>query len=321
MMNRAKVIWSFIALLILTGLFSAEASAGKRIGILMFSEEPRYRDSIKGLMDQLKKEGFREPTVKYTVENARESKARAVEVAQRFAAQRMDLIVTLGTTATIAAAREAKDVPVVFSMVYDPVEAGIAGDWKSSGNNTTGASTLIPMSRIVKTLKEFAPVKRLAVLYTPGEKNSEAQLLELQKIQNESQMRVMPVILFKREEVPQALADVVTAADAIYLTGSRIVGATVPLIVEMANRHGVVTITHLEDLVEKGALLGVCPDPYLVGRLAGRKAAKVLAGAKPSSIPIEPVSKFVLTLNRKTARAGEFRISPAFMKKVTKIVE
>jgi ABC-type uncharacterized transport system substrate-binding protein len=50
------------------------------------------------------------------------------------------------------------------------VEAGIAKNWKDSGNNTTGASTRIPVSTLIGKLKEFAPVKRLALLYTPGEK-------------------------------------------------------------------------------------------------------------------------------------------------------
>ena len=101
----------------------------------------------------------------------------------KFANAKPDMIVSLGTIPTIAVTKEIKDVPVVFGMVYDPVEAGIAKSWKSSGNNTTGASPLIPMSTLVSTLKEVRPVKTLAVLYTADEKQSRIQLLELQKIQ------------------------------------------------------------------------------------------------------------------------------------------
>ncbi len=54
---------------------------------------------------------------------------------------------------------------------------------------------------------------------------------------------------------------------------------------DSANKGKVVTITHLDDLVENGVLLGVCANSYLVGRLAGEKAVKILKGAKPSSIP------------------------------------
>jgi len=302
-------------------LISVEAGAEKRIGILKYTEEARFVESQKGIMDQLKKGGFGEPAVKFTIENAGGSKMKAGEIAQKFAAAKMDLIVTIGTSATIAVAKMIKDVPIVFSTVYDPIEAGIAKDWKSSGNNTTGSCTRIPMAKVMKSLKEFAPVKKLAVLYTPGEKNSEVQLIELQKIQAGFQIKVIPVILSKEEDVAQILPRVVDTVNALYLTGSSIVGTTVPIIVDMANKTKVATITHLDDLVDKGALLGVCVNSYLVGCLAGEKAVKILKGAKPSSIPIETSKKLEFVLNMKTAKTGQFQISPRFMKTVTRIIE
>lgn len=67
-------------------------------------------------------------------------------------------------------------------------------------------------------------------LYTPGEKNSEAQLKELQGLQSSSQITVIPIILTKKEEVARTLSVVVPAADAMYLTGSSVIGETVPII-------------------------------------------------------------------------------------------
>ena len=64
------------------------------------------------------------------------------------------------------------------------------------------------------------------------------------------------IILTKKEEVAQALSEIVHRADAFYLTGSSIIGETVPIIVDIANKAKVITITHLDDLVEKGALIG-----------------------------------------------------------------
>lgn len=311
----------FVAFALGIHLMPVEARAEKRIGILTFSEEVRYDESRNGIIDQLKKEGFGEPEVQYTIENAEGSKAKAVELVRKFAAAKLDLIFAIGTSAAIAAAKEIKDVPIVFSTVYDPVQAGIAKDWKSSGNNTTGSSTRLSMARLVDTLKEFVPVKKLIVLYTPGEKNSEAQLRELQGLQSTSQIKVIPIILTKKEEVAQTLSEVLPAADAMYLTGSSVIGETVPLIVDRANKTKMVTITHLDDLVNKGALLGICPNSYQVGRLAGKKAAQILKGAKPSSIPIESEKKLDIILNRKTAKAGQFQIPPSFLKKVTKTIE
>jgi len=322
-MSRIPVIklLPLAALSFVINLTSVEAGAERRIGILAYTEEARFVESQKGVMDQLKKGGFGEPAVKFTIENAGGSKMKAGEIAQKFAAAKMDLIVTISTSATIAVAKVIKDVPIVFSTVYDPIDAGIAKDWKSSGNNTTGSCTRIPMVKVIKSLKEFAPVKKLAVLYTPGEKNSELQLIELQKIQAGSQIKVIPVILSKKEDVTQILPRVADTVDALYLTGSSIVGATVPMIVEIANMSKAATITHLDDLVDKGALLGVCVNSYLVGSLAGEKAVKILKGAKPSSIPIETPKKLDVVINRKTAKAGQFQIPPTFMNTVTRTIE
>jgi ABC-type uncharacterized transport system substrate-binding protein len=61
---------------------------------------------------------------------------------------------------------------------------------------------------------------------------------------------------------------------------------------------------------------------YLMGRLTGKKGAKILRGAKPSTIPYEtmPLKQLNLILNMKTVKTGEFRIPPSLMKKVTKTI-
>ena len=117
------------------------------------------------------------------------------------------------------------------------------------------------------------------------------------------------------------MPEAVRVADAIYLTGSSIIGTAVPLIVEEANRSKVITVTHLDDLVQKGVLLGMGVDSYTAGQQAGKIAIKVLRGAKPSSIPIEAGKKVNSFFNVRSARAGQFNIPPTFMKKVTKVIE
>jgi len=302
-------------------LFSIEAQAQRKIGVLMFSEEARYIEALKGIQDKLREGGFGEPKTTFIVEQAGGNKARAAELEQKFAAEKPDLIITLGTSATVAVSREIKDVPIVFSVVYDPVEAGIAKGWKSSGNNTTGSSSKIPMSRLMESLKNFTQVKRLPVLYTPGEKNSESALKDLQRTEVNYKIKVIPVRLTKIEDVNQLLPEVLRTADAVYVTGSNLVDSQVVVIAEMATKAKVITITHLEDLVEKGVLLGVCADAYAMGRLAGEKAVKILKGVDPSSIPIESAKKSGVILNMKTAQKGQFQIPPNLMKTVTRTIE
>ena len=315
-----KVLVSAVVFLTLA-LFSIEAQAQRKIGVLMFSEETRYIEALKGIKDKLREGGFGEQNTTFIVEQAGANKARAAELVRKFAAEKLDLIITLGTSATVAVSREIQDVPIVFSVVYDPVEAGIAKDWKSSGNNTTGSSSKIPMSRLMESLKHFTQVKRLAVLYTTGEKNSESVLKDLQRIEANYKIKVIPVRLTKIEEVNQLLPEVLRTTDAVYVTGSNLVDSQVVVIADMATKAKVITITHLDDLVEKGVLLGVCADAYSMGQLAGEKAVKILKGVNPSSIPIEPAKKSDVILNMKTAKKGQFQIPPNLMKTVTRTIE
>lgn len=292
-----------------------------RIGIFKLFDQTLYDESLRGIMDQLEEDGFSADTATFMIENAMNSYVKAEELVQKLAMARMDLIVSLGTQASVIVTKAIKDVPVVFSVVYDPLEAGIVDDWEKPGHNATGTSTKIPMENIINTLKEMAPVNKLAVLYMPGEKNSQAQLSALQSVEKKLQIKVEPVPLFKKQDLEKILQEVVHTSDAIYLTGSSIVNATVPLIVNAAGKEKMITITHLEDLVRKGVLVGICADPYLEGRMAGKKIVQILKGAKPSSIPVGTPEKVDIVLNRKTEIQGKFVLSPLFINKVTKTID
>jgi putative ABC transport system substrate-binding protein len=303
------------------GLSSSEARAEKKIGVLLWTDAQNYTDSLKGIMYQLKKEGFVEPKTTFIKENAEGDKVKASALAQKFAAAKLDMVIVIGTSAAIAAAKEIKDVPIVFSTVFDPVEAQIIKDLKSSGNNVTGASNKISMSIMMKVLKELQPVKKLGALYQPNEKNSVSHLKDLLEAQNNAQIKVVPIPITAKEDLIRLLPDALDTTDAIYICGSTIIGEMIPTVAEMAIKAKKITVTHLVERVEKGMLLGVVADSYAVGLLAGEKAVKVLKGAKPSSVPIGMLKKPELYLNMKTAKAGQFQIPPAFIKKVTKTIE
>ncbi len=303
------------------GIIPAAAQAEKKIGVFIWSDEARYAQSRDGIVDQLKKEGFSGKNVSFTTENAGGSKVKAMEIARKFASGKYDMVIAVGTSAVVAAASEIRNIPLVFSMVYDPVDSKIAKDWSSSGNNTTGASPKVPMGQLVEALKKMAPVKTLGILYTPGEKNSETQLKEMMAAANQAQIKVTPVPLTNKAALPSLMPDVAARVSALYLTGSSIVGEAFDTIIQMAAKTKMITLSHLEDHVERGALLGVTADPRAVGVLAGAKAAKILKGAKPSSLPIETVKRFDVLINLKTAKASQISVPDAFLKSATRVIE
>ena len=103
-----------------------------------------------------------------------------------------------------------------MSLLYDPVESGLARSWKSSGNDTTGLSLKIPVAKLLSSLNELVPVKAMGVLYTPHEKNSEALLKVLSGLQDEFRIRIIPIPLTREEDTTVLLPEVLRVADAIY---------------------------------------------------------------------------------------------------------
>jgi putative ABC transport system substrate-binding protein len=293
----------------------------KRICVLLWTDESRFVDGKNAFVDQLRKEGFGDDAVALTIENCGGNKAKAADLTKKIAAAKYDLVVPVGTSAAVAVAKDIKDVPIVFMVVYDPVASKIADGWESSGNNTTGATAFVKMSILVDTLKKLAPVKKLAVLYTPGEKNSELQLKDLQSAQAAGGFKVVPVPLATKEDVAAMMAQATGAADAMFLSGSSVVGAATPAIVEAAIKAKVITVSHLDDPVEKGALLGVTASPAQQGQLAGVKAAKVLKGAAPSSLPIDQLKTLDIILNMKTAKAIGLTVPADFQKAAARIIQ
>lgn len=316
-----RLFYAAAIFFVTAGLFSGEARAEKKIGVLIWSDETHYTQARDGMLEQLNKAGYGASKVKFSMENAGGNKAKAADLAQKFAAAKMDMVLVVGTSAAVAVAKDIKDAPVVFSMVFDPVESKIAEAWNSSGNNTTGSSSMVPMAQLLNSLKLLAPVKTLAVLYTSGEKNSESQLKAILAEQNNTRIKVVPVPMTKNEEVAQILSEVIRSSDAIYLTGSSIVGNIATMIVDKATKAKVITVSHLTDYMDKGVLMGVCADPHAVGQLAGDKAVKVLKGAKPASVPIEALKQYDTIVNMKTVKAGGFVIPAAFKSTITKTIE
>jgi len=306
---------------LLFAAYSGQAATGNTIGLLVFSEDARFVRAAKGIKDTLEGAGMSGPRTRVIEENAEGDKTKAAALAEKFALARMDLVFAVGTQATVAAARRIKDVPLVFAEVYDPVEARIAKAWKSSGNNTTGTPSKGHMPKLIECLRRFAPVRSLAVLYTPGEANSELVLRDLRLVEAELALRVVPVQFAEKGDAVRFLSPALRSVDALYVTGSSVIDRELSSVVVAVTKAKKVSTSHLPDMVERGVLLGLCTNPYLIGRSAGEKALRILQGAKPSSIPLDSPAVMNIILNLRTARAGGFTISPDFMKTVSRTIE
>ena len=294
------------------------AAAVKRVTFVLSSNEPRYTETKDAILDVVSKAGM-SGAIETSLVVLEKDKSKAPETMKSLASK-TDVFITMGTVATMAAAKTIKNKPVVFGHVFNPVDAGIVKDWESSGNNFTGGSNYVPLSRFMLRLNEVMPLKRVGVLFTPGEKQAELHLAEYQKGAKTINVQVS-VIDFKDAKDADGLEGKLKGLDALFLTGGTPIGKNLTKVMKAAIAAKVPTATHTDSFIfaDPGALLGVTCTAEEVGKIAGDALVKVLKGVPPSSIPSRyPVPQMVL--NGKTAQAEGFTPTPGLKQWITKTI-
>ncbi len=306
--------------------FSARAAAAEKIkvGLLRFGDESGYPLSEKGVLAQLKTEGFDESNVDFDLRNANSEKIKTAEIIKEFVDKKKDLIIAIGTSVAIEAYKQTKDIPLLCVQVFDPVESGLAKSWENSGTNVTGTSSWVNLAVMMNVLKNVSPLKRVGVLYSQEERNSVIQLEGLKKIQKEMGFEVIAANVSKPEEAGEAARSLVGNVDSIFVTGATIVGKGLEVsggIMEVVIKAKIPTITHSEFRAQKGVLLAVSPNTFKVGELAGKKGAQILRGTKPADIPIEPLKNYDIVINLKTAKKMGLDIPVSLLKIASKVIK
>src|SRR5499427_4168510 len=104
-------------------------------------------------------------TIEYRWGEGREE--RFAEIAAEFARLKVDIIVTAGTLAVVAAKQTTSVIPIVFAGAGDPIETGLVASLARPGGNVTGLSsqTADLAAKRLEILREVVPgLRRLAIL-------------------------------------------------------------------------------------------------------------------------------------------------------------
>ena len=139
------------------------------------------RDGIK---DALAAEGFKDgDTIKFVYQSAQGQPATAAQIARQFVGDGVSVIVPISTPSAQAAVAATKDIPIVFTAVTDPLAAQLVPSLAKPGANVTGISDMSPIADHIALIKEITPnVKKLGVLFNPGEANSVSLVNRLKEL-------------------------------------------------------------------------------------------------------------------------------------------
>ncbi len=241
-------------------------------------------------------------------------------------ALKVDVLVTSGTPAALAAKQATATLPIVMAAVGDAVGSGLVPSLARPGGNITGLSTLYTQleGKRIQILHELVPkMKRIALLTNPANAFTalilKSTLAATDALRMAAQVHeVSSVGEFERafaaiaKTKPDAMA---VLADRPFLVSNR------PRIVQFAARERLPTIYPFSEFVDEGGLVFYGPNFADMFRRSATYVDKILRGAKPADLPLEQPTKFELIINQRTAKALGIKIPQAILVRADRVIE
>lgn len=264
-------------------------------------------DGFKAGMDEL---GYRDgENITYSYRDAQGDLEKLKEYAKELVDLKPDMIFVNTSPATLAVREATKgtDIPVVFSMVADPLSAGLVSSVQSSGNNLTGTSCAyieIAPKRI-EVLRDVAPnIKKVLVFYRPEDKSGGACTDKIIARGKELGLEIIPFKISKKEDIEAELKILKPGdVDAVMDPGDSMVSSAVDTIIRYANQLKIPYMALSKGEVDKGATVGYAVDYIDLGKQTSLIANQVLVGIKPTDIPFEEPRRWFFAINLKTAKS------------------
>ena len=328
-MRRIEI--SLGTLLVLATLLAgpAEVAAAQgeklyRIGMLERTPVASNAANVDAFRQGLRELGYVEgATFAIDYRSADGHDERFPALASELVQQRVDLILTRGTPAALAAKRATRTIPVVITGVGDPVGQGVVASLARPGANVTGLSAAVTeiYPKRVHLLKELVPkATRLAVLFNMSNPALPPQWKEVEKAARSMGLEPLLLDVRKVEDLEPAFeAAVRQRADLLLVGIDTLTQANQRLIVDLAARRRLPAMYASTEFAGGLMSYGVnYPDMY---RRAATFAHKIFNGTRPADLPVEEPTTFELVINPTTGRALGLTISPALLLRADRLAD
>jgi len=303
---------------------SLRAGKPARIGMLETTSIASNMAALKAFRQGLQGLGYFEGQ-DYVIEyrSADGQPEKFTNLASELVGLKVDLIVTRGTPAALAAKNATSTIPVVMAAIGDPLV--VVSSLSRPGGNVTGLSAFVTdlIAKRVELLKEIVPgLERVSVMLDMSNASQPPQWVEAEKAAQSLGLQSRLFDIRKREDIGPAIE---TASkqhgNALVSSIDTITQANSQTIVDLAAQHRLPAIYASKEFADFGGLItfGVSyPDLY---RRASIYVDKILKGAAPADLPIEQPTKFELIINLKAAKALGLGIPPALIIRADEVIE
>jgi putative ABC transport system substrate-binding protein len=238
---------------------------------------------------------------------------------------KVDLILTRGTPAALAAKGATGSIPVVMAASGDPVGSRIVMGLARPGGNVTGLSSGITESfpKRVELLALLLPgLRRLAVILNMGNPVVPPQWDVVEA--SARSLEIEPHLLDVRrpEDLPAAFDEAAKRrAEALVLGLDGVTQANLLIIAELAVKQRLPSIYPAKDYARLGGLMTYGSSDFHMYRRAAGFVDKIFKGAKPADLPVEQPTEWEFVINLKTAKALGLTIPPSLLQRADHVIE
>ena len=306
-MKKLICVVAALVLLMSLSLTAAAESEQYTIGIAQFAEHGSLDNCREGFLMGLAEAGIVEGenlTIDY--QNAQADMGIANQIAQQFASNNVDLMCAIATPVDQACYNAAEgNIPTIYTAVTDPVAAMLAGEGGSPVGNATGTSDKLPVENQLKAIRAIMPeAKKIGILYTTSEVNSESAIVEYQALAPEYGFEIVTSGISTTADIPMALDSLLSQVDVMTnLTDNTVVSA-LSLVLDKANTANIPVFGSEIEQVKLGCVASEGLDYIALGKQTGAMAAKVLKGeAACQDLPYEVISESSLYVNYEAMEA------------------
>ncbi|HUQ74360.1 MAG TPA: ABC transporter substrate-binding protein [Burkholderiales bacterium] len=245
-------------------------------------------------------------------------------IANEFVKADVDVIVTHGAQAALAAKAATQTIPIVVAVSSDFIANGLVRSLARPGGNLTGLTDQVAdlAAKEVQLLKEALPKLQLAgVLWDSDNPNANGIAVDTQDAARKLGLRLLLVPLKKPSEIGKSFEVLTTGgAGAVIVIHSPLTVGNRAQIAEFALNNRMAMIGAPVQFSEAGALLSYGPDLPKYFRYAAVTVDKILKGAKPGDVPIEQPLKFEFVINLNTAQALGIEIPRSLLMRADRLI-
>jgi putative ABC transport system substrate-binding protein len=325
---------SFIVLLggaVTSRPFVSRAQQGervRRIGVLLpaVADDPVWQARLGAFLRGLEPLGWAigrnvRIDTRWATPNAAGIRRQAAELATLVP----DVILAGGTSSVGPLLQVTRTVPIVFTIVNDPVGAGFAESLARPGGNATGFM-LFEFSiggKWLELLKQIAPgLMRVAVLRDATQASAISMFAAIQASATSLEVEVIPVNMGDAGDIEQSVATFARASNGGLIPAPSAAAVRYrDVIVALAARHKLPAVYWERFFVAAGGLMSYGPDLVDEFRQAAGYVDRILKGEKPAELPVQAPTKFELVINGKTAKVLGLTVPQSLLGRADEVIE